>query len=443
MTAPNHIVGGFTFTGVFASIAGINILQDYRLLPILFFATLLPDIDHTKSLIGKLFFPIAKAINRRYGHRTITHSIFTWIVLTGLISTFQGAYFPSIKAAQVFGLAYGSHLLFDMMTVQGVPLFYPFKKNPCVIPGNPHLRMRTSNIRQETLALCVFMMCAIFMKPLFANGFWTSYNRLFGTLAHLVSEYNKSENLMIVDFTTQRGSEIIERSGLCVRADEFGLTIITKKKKFETYYIEGQLLRDFYPTMTKMKYQFVKEEFTEISLDSLRRLFANGKYSLMEFQGSRSFLFTENNLEKTKKAVKIKYPNKLIINKIDKKITVQYDTNPSIKSKKDEIKMYRTLHKKAQTEYQSKLNHFISVEKQIDQEKDEIKKELLMIEFSNMKHPTPPDPIDQKISRIEADIRELQANDRQKHKNALRDAQTAPLTFSGSYEKLQINGKDL
>ena len=73
MTAPNHIVGGFCFTGVFASIGGINILQDYRLIPIILFASLLPDIDHTKSVIGKLFFPLARAINRKYGHRTITH----------------------------------------------------------------------------------------------------------------------------------------------------------------------------------------------------------------------------------------------------------------------------------------------------------------------------------------------------------------------------------
>jgi len=47
MTAPNHLVGGFTFTGIFGSLLGINILSDQRLLPIILVACLLPDIDHT------------------------------------------------------------------------------------------------------------------------------------------------------------------------------------------------------------------------------------------------------------------------------------------------------------------------------------------------------------------------------------------------------------
>jgi len=58
MTAPNHIIGGYTFTGIIGSLMGINILGQVELLPIILFASLLPDIDHTKSIIGKLFFPI-------------------------------------------------------------------------------------------------------------------------------------------------------------------------------------------------------------------------------------------------------------------------------------------------------------------------------------------------------------------------------------------------
>jgi inner membrane protein len=75
MTAPNHITGGIVFTGLFL------------FFPLIFFAnpifisvtilgSLLPDIDHTKSWIGKSVYPIAKWLSRNYGHRTITHSIF-------------------------------------------------------------------------------------------------------------------------------------------------------------------------------------------------------------------------------------------------------------------------------------------------------------------------------------------------------------------------------
>jgi len=103
-------------------------------LPVILLGALLPDIDTTKSVIGRLVKPVAKIINRKYGHRTITHSLIALIGLTAVISAFQAAYFPGLAIAQVFGLAYASHLLLDMVTVQGIPLFYPFSKNPCVLP---------------------------------------------------------------------------------------------------------------------------------------------------------------------------------------------------------------------------------------------------------------------------------------------------------------------
>ncbi|OZH55928.1 hypothetical protein AFK68_01455 [Hydrocoleum sp. CS-953] len=39
---------------------------------------LLPDIDHSKSISGRLFYPISKFISARFAHKTITHS---WIAV--------------------------------------------------------------------------------------------------------------------------------------------------------------------------------------------------------------------------------------------------------------------------------------------------------------------------------------------------------------------------
>ncbi len=441
MTAPNHIVGGFCFTGVFASIGGINILQDYRLLPIILFASLLPDIDHTKSIIGKLFFPIAKVINRKYGHRTITHSLVVLVGLVALISAFQSEYFPSMKVAQVFGLAYGSHILFDMMTVQGVPLFYPFKKNPCVLPGNPEMRLRTNSIRQETVVFCFFMVSAIFMKPLFANGFWTSYNSLFGTLKHIVSEYNKSDDLMRVAFTVQHGSQESVHSGYCIAVSSSEVSIITKKKRFETYPKEGQIITRIIPKHTGASFGFEQGQFHDLTIDSVRSLFSKGKYTAFNVQGNQSFIHTESGMEKKKKVLKLAYPNELHIREIQNDIEVKYIVNPSITAKQEEIKMYRTKHHQATEDYKSALAMYHQAEKQMQSTTDHIKKELLMMEFSKMKRPTPPDPIDQKIQRLQSDIRALQTQDQQQYQKALKDAEQAPLTFSGSYERLLINGK--
>ena len=45
-------------------------------------ASLLPDIDTSKSFIGRLFFPISRWIETRTVHRGITHSFFATGVIT-------------------------------------------------------------------------------------------------------------------------------------------------------------------------------------------------------------------------------------------------------------------------------------------------------------------------------------------------------------------------
>jgi inner membrane protein len=47
--------------------------------------SLLPDIDEPNSFIGRRSFGIARVINKRYGHRGMTHSFFVWIVLSFIL----------------------------------------------------------------------------------------------------------------------------------------------------------------------------------------------------------------------------------------------------------------------------------------------------------------------------------------------------------------------
>ncbi len=443
MTAPNHIIGGFTFTGVFASIAGINILQDYRLLPVILIASLLPDIDHTKSIIGKCFYPIAKAINRKYGHRTITHSLIVLIALTALVSAFQAAYFPDIKIAQVFGLAYGSHILFDMMTIQGVPLFYPFKKNPCVLPGNPEMRIRTSSIRQESMVFCVFMTTAVFLQPLFANGFWTSYNSLFGTLKHIVSEYNKSKDLIIVDFTLQHGSELTQHKGLCVAVNTSKITIITKKKQFESYPKEGQQITNITPTHTKMKHTFRQGDLIDISADSLMRFVAAHKCTKLDMQASTKFYVVENTIETKKSKLSLSYPNQLYIKEIPQENKAQYVTSPGIASSRDQIALLQAQYNKAYSQYQQELDQYQALRSKMETTTAYVAKQMLMEQLDATKEPTPPKSIEDKILDYKLRIKSYEQEDRLRYQTALGKQVHIPLTFTGTYEKLLINGKDI
>jgi endonuclease YncB( thermonuclease family) len=80
---------------------------------------LLPDIDTAASRIGRLLPEISQAIERRWGHRTLTHSI--WVVLLVALITVP------LTGQWFLVLAYASHLLLDMLVGgnSGVALVWP------------------------------------------------------------------------------------------------------------------------------------------------------------------------------------------------------------------------------------------------------------------------------------------------------------------------------
>ena len=86
------------------------------------------------------------------------------------------------------------------MTVQGIPLLYPFRRNACVIPGNPELRFKSGDFHSEAIIFCVFIILGFTCKDLFKHGFWTSYNKAFGSVMHLAREFKKSTKVIKVDF---------------------------------------------------------------------------------------------------------------------------------------------------------------------------------------------------------------------------------------------------
>lgn len=82
--------------------------------------SLLPDIDHPKSMLGSKVHPISDMINEFFGHRTLTHSIcFVFIVY---ILTM----FVSLNVSIGYSLGILSHIMLDLLTPSGVSIYYPF-----------------------------------------------------------------------------------------------------------------------------------------------------------------------------------------------------------------------------------------------------------------------------------------------------------------------------
>lgn len=83
--------------------------------------SLLPDIDSSQSLMGRIFGPISEAIEQKFGHRTLTHTA----AFAAAMGFFCWAWFPA-NEWWIIWAAWLSHLIVDMCVGRhGVPLFWP------------------------------------------------------------------------------------------------------------------------------------------------------------------------------------------------------------------------------------------------------------------------------------------------------------------------------
>ena len=121
-----HFTAG-VITGVGVSIAAYHF--QYHLSPILItvpaiIGSVLPDIDHPKSYLGRRLPLLSKIINHVFGHRTFTHSLLFCIIISASLMQTD----TSVGIGMFFGIL--SHILLDMLTPfsKGVALFYPIKK---------------------------------------------------------------------------------------------------------------------------------------------------------------------------------------------------------------------------------------------------------------------------------------------------------------------------
>lgn len=135
MVATTHQIFGFLVGLITISIFNfIGFMPTYFWETILFFlfvlfGSLLPDFDNPKSKLGRKVPFLSYPMYWLFGHRTFTHSllfvIITWMV-TKIIVVLCGAndlYTWAITSGVL------SHIMGDMVTKKGVPLFYPMKKN--------------------------------------------------------------------------------------------------------------------------------------------------------------------------------------------------------------------------------------------------------------------------------------------------------------------------
>lgn len=271
----NHISGGLAFTGIFASFADVNLFARPEYLATCVFFSLLADVDHTRSILGKLFYPMAKWLDRHYGHRTITHSLPCYLGVVLAVGLPEKLLFGRLTLTGIAALAYGSHLLFDMCTRSGIPFFLPFTRARCVLPGNPNLRLSNTQPMAEVVVFFGFCLLILTTIPLMSNGFWVTVNNEFATFGHVLREYQRRPDVLWL--RTEEGV-----AGQVVDATASG-AVVWDGKQFRQLAEGKDHPEEFRHTNQPRAVRRV--EFIAISADSLRRLL---RRPVMELTASAS-----------------------------------------------------------------------------------------------------------------------------------------------------------
>ena len=158
MTAPTHIAFAELLYLLILTTTGVALNVPNALL--IAVSSTLPDIDTGASRIGKLFPFVSLKLERRFGHRTLTHSLSCVLLLSLLL-------IPLCLIGRdlytCFLMGYLSHPLLDTGTVNGTKLFYPFSNLRCVFPldvNNPQrYRVQTGSRMEMVLGIIFFVGC--------------------------------------------------------------------------------------------------------------------------------------------------------------------------------------------------------------------------------------------------------------------------------------------
>lgn len=194
-------LGIVTFLSVYNSIPE---KFNYIGMMVVILASVLPDIDHPKSVINKYILPfrnkatkvtlymclgiiilwydylytkqpVFKALGVSFmviamsSHRNgLTHSL-TGMIIFSFIAGYIGNMYNIHYLVYYFMIGYGMHLLCDMATNRGVPLLYPFRNKKVKLPITYKTNSKMGNSIEELLMIfgllfIIYKLPQIFMK---------------------------------------------------------------------------------------------------------------------------------------------------------------------------------------------------------------------------------------------------------------------------------------
>ena len=165
MMASTHVAIGVVVYGGACAFAGAPI--EPAALGCAGVGALLPDVDTPNSRAGFCVYPLALYLEKKFGHRTVTHSFIGTAIFAALcLPLFLWPNLHPFYWALLIG--YISHLLADAATKSGVPLAWP-NRRAWVFPGNDQYRVKTGSAA-EIGVLIMFLLVGMLMIPVHKLG---------------------------------------------------------------------------------------------------------------------------------------------------------------------------------------------------------------------------------------------------------------------------------
>jgi len=207
MLAPTHSVFGIFLTLIILAVFGVQWGLHWSIILFAIIGAIIPDIDHPRSTIGRLFSFISVPLERKYGHRTITHSLVGCVVSTlafsfiTLFFTFVFGFSASELAPRwiaAFSISYLSHLILDMFNPRGSQMFWPDTSRD-VIPKNPKYRPESGS-KAEIPIFFVLLVLMILAFPISKYGITSSLRWLLATPGSAIEEFKTMKTHAYLDF---------------------------------------------------------------------------------------------------------------------------------------------------------------------------------------------------------------------------------------------------
>ncbi|WWO99736.1 MAG: metal-dependent hydrolase [Candidatus Dasytiphilus stammeri] len=120
MTSRSHVIFAIAMVIAAKRFNFMNYDDWWHIIPSAMLTSLLPDIDHPRSIIGQRFKCLSYPIAYIFGHRGFTHSLLAVIVCGYLIRNLLP---PDVQYGMLIG--YIGHLTADFLTSAGIPLLWP------------------------------------------------------------------------------------------------------------------------------------------------------------------------------------------------------------------------------------------------------------------------------------------------------------------------------